>query len=122
MMTAVEEIVEIATKSFINNDLLLAAKVDPLEELIDNLRSTMKKNHIDRLQCNTCTIELGFIFNDLITVLERISDHCSNIAGCIIEMSHDSLNMHKYLHKVKREPNNEYFEQLQEYSEKYSIQ
>lgn len=121
MMAAVEEIVEIATKSFIKNDLLLAAKVDPLEEVIDNLRSTMKKNHIERLQCNTCTIELGFIFNDLITVLERISDHCSNIAGCIIEMSHDSLNMHKYLHKVKREQNNEFFEQLKEYSEKYYI-
>lgn len=121
MMSAVEEIVEMAIKSFINNDLLLATKVDPLEEVIDDLRRMMKKNHIDRLQCNTCTIELGFVFNDLLTVLERISDHCSNIAGCVIEMSHDSMDMHKYLYNVKRKHNNEFIEQFKEYSAKYII-
>lgn len=121
MMSAVEEIVEMAIKAFIDNDLLLAAKVDPLEEVIDDLRRMMKKNHIDRLQCNTCTIELGFVFNDLLTVLERISDHCSNIAGCVIEMSHDSMDMHKYLYNVKRKHNNEFIEQFKEYSAKYII-
>jgi phosphate:Na+ symporter len=121
MMSAVEEIVEIAVKAFIDNDLSLATKVDPLEEVIDVLKDTMKKNHIDRLQCNTCTIELGFIFNDMITGLERISDHCSNIAGGIIEMSHDSLNMHRYLSKIKREPDGEFMRMFNEYSLKYNL-
>lgn len=122
MMSAVEEAVEIAVKAFGDNDILLATKVDPLEEVIDDLKSTMKKQHIARLQCNGCTIELGFVFSDLITVLERISDHCSNIAGCVIEMSHDSLNMHSYLYKVKHEPNNEFLNQFKEYSLKYAIE
>jgi len=94
--------------AFDGNDVLLAAKVDPLEEVIDGLKSTLKKKHIERLQCNKCTIEMGFVFSDLITALERISDHCSNIAGCLIEMSHDSLNMHSYLYKLKHEPSAKY--------------
>ena len=110
MVAAVEEVVETAIKAFTENDLILAAKVDPLEEVIDELKSTLKKNHIARLQCNQCTIELGFVFSDLLTALERISDHCSNIAGCVIEMSHDSLNMHDYLYKVKQEPNSEFMQ------------
>ncbi|WP_243467313.1 PhoU domain-containing protein [Acetivibrio straminisolvens] len=103
-MSAVEEAVEIAVKAFDRNDILLAAKVDPLEEVIDELKNAMKKKHIKRLQSNKCTIEMGFVYSDLITVLERISDHCSNIAECVIEMSHDSMNMHSYLYKVKHEP------------------
>ncbi len=121
MISAVDEVVETAIKAFSDNDISLAAKVDPLEEVIDDLKSAMKKQHIGRLQCNDCTIELGFVYLDLITVLERISDHCSNIAGCVIEMSHDSLNMHDYLYKVKHEPDNEFMKQFREYSTKYSI-
>ncbi|HOM02141.1 MAG TPA: Na/Pi cotransporter family protein [Acetivibrio sp.] len=121
MMAAVEEAVETAVKAFDRNDTLLAAKVDPLEEVIDELKSAMKKKHIKRLQSNKCTIEMGFVYSDLITVLERISDHCSNIAGCVIEMSHDSMNMHSYLYKVKHEPNNEFLKQFNEYSAKYAI-
>lgn len=121
MMSAVEEAVEIAVKAFDRNDILLAAKVDPLEEVIDELKNAMKKKHIKRLQSNKCTIEMGFVYSDLITVLERISDHCSNIAECVIEMSHDSMNMHSYLYKVKHEPNNEFLKQFKEYSAKYAI-
>ncbi|MFY9174830.1 MAG: Na/Pi cotransporter family protein [Peptococcia bacterium] len=121
MVAAVEEVVETAIKAFTENDLILAAKVDPLEEVIDELKSTLKKNHIARLQCNQCTIELGFVFSDLLTALERISDHCSNIAGCVIEMSNDSLNMHDYLYKVKQEPNSEFMQLFKEYSLKYAI-
>lgn len=118
---AVEEAVEIAVESFIKNDIPLATKLEPLEEVIDNLKSEMKKRHITRLQRNECTIELGFIFNDLITVLERIADHCSNIAGCIIEISHDRMDMHEYLYRVKHEPNQQFINQFNEYSEKYSM-
>jgi len=121
MTSAVEEVVETAVKAFCDNNVSLATKVDPLEEVIDGLKSSMKKQHIVRLQRNDCKIELGFVFLDLITILERISDHCSNIAGCLIEMSHDSMNMHKYLYKVKHEPNNEFTEQFKKYQEKYSI-
>jgi phosphate:Na+ symporter len=121
MMAAVEEAVSISMRAFKENDLLLAAKVDPLEEVIDDLKSALKKQHINRLQCKECTIELGFVFSDLITVLERISDHCSNIAGCLIEMSHDSMNMHHYLHKVKNETNNEFSQDYQVFAEKYAL-
>ncbi len=112
MMAAVEEAVEISVKAFDQNNISLAAKVDPLEEVIDELKSSMKKKHIGRLQNNQCTIEMGFVFSDLMTVLERISDHCSNIAGCVIEMSNDRMNMHSYLYKVKHEPNNEFIKQF----------
>ncbi|MDD2363061.1 MAG: Na/Pi cotransporter family protein [Oscillospiraceae bacterium] len=121
MMSAVEEVVKMAVDAFIDNDIVLAANVDPLEEVIDDLKSLMKKQHIVRLQCNECTIEMGFIFSDMISGLERISDHCSNIAGCVIEMSHDSMNMHKYLYKVKHEPNSEFIQLYKEYSLKYAI-
>ncbi|HCS73203.1 MAG TPA: Na/Pi cotransporter [Clostridiales bacterium] len=121
MMSAVEEVVEMAIKSFSDNNISLAKKVDPLEEVIDDLKSAFKKQHIGRLQSNDCTIELGFIFSDLITVFERISDHCSNIAGCVIEMSHDSMNMHDYLYKAKHEPENDFAKHYKEYTEKYAI-
>ena len=121
MMAAVDEVVEKAVKAFTEEDLSLAAKVEPLEEVIDDLKSTIKKQHVVRLQCNECTIGIGFVFSDLLTVLERISDHCSNIAGCVIEMSHDSLNMHDYLYKAKHEPNNEFAQQYREYSVKYAL-
>ncbi len=121
MMAAVEEGVEMSIEAFRNNDIPLAEKVDPLEEVIDDLKSELKKRHIARLQMNQCTIEMGFVFSDLTTVLERISDHCSNIAGCIIEMSHDSLNMHRYLYKAKHEQSHVFASQYDEYSKKYSI-
>ncbi len=121
MMAAVDEVVEKAVKAFTEEDLSLAAKVEPLEEVIDDLKSTIKKQHVVRLQCNECTIGIGFVFSDLLTVLERISDHCSNIAGCVIEMSHDSLNMHDYLYKAKHEPNSEFVQQYREYSVKYAL-
>lgn len=121
MLSAVEEIVKLAVNSFKENNLTLAAKVDPLEEVIDELKSAIKKQHVGRLQSNECTIELGFVFSDLLTVLERISDHSSNIAGCVIEMSHDSMNMHDYLHTVKYERNTEFKELFNEYSKKYTL-
>mgnify|MGYP001490606898 FL=1 len=110
-----------AIQAFTENNLKLAAKVEPLEEVIDDLKSTLKKQHVIRLQNNECTIGLGFVFSDLLTVLERISDHCSNIAGCVIEMSHDSMNMHDYLYKAKHDQNSEFMQQFREYSLKYAL-
>lgn len=121
MIDAVQEVAELAVSAFFSNDLSLAHRVEPLEEVIDDLKYGLKKQHIDRLQCNKCTIELGFIYSDLIMVLERVSDHCSNIAGVVIELSKDKMDIHEYLHKVKHDPNNRFAKLHREYSEKYSL-
>ena len=84
------------------------------------MQNRIKSNHIDRLQNNECTIELGFILTDILTDLERIADHCSNIAGCVIEIAHNSLGMHSYTQSLKR-GNEEYEELIKEYSKKYPI-
>ncbi len=101
MMAAVTEIMTLAHECFVNNDLKTAYLVEPLEQVIDYLKDTIKKGHIIRLQKEECTIEMGFVLSDLVTNLERISDHCSNIAGCVIELSKDELSLHEYLHGVK---------------------
>ncbi len=118
---AVSEIVDLAYKSFAENDLESAYKVEPLEQVVDNLRDRMKSKHIKRLQEGRCTIELGFILGDLLTDLERVSDHCSNIAGLVIEMAHSEMDIHKYLKKIKTDPNSEYNNFYEKYGEKYNI-
>lgn len=102
MFDAVKEILGMTYDCLIHNDVRKAALVEPLEQVIDTLKADIKKGHIKRLQNEECTIEMGFILSDVITNLERISDHCSNIAGCIIELSsNNSLSVHEYLHEVK---------------------
>ena len=120
MIGAVREILNASLSSFTQNSLGFAATVEPLEEVVDNLKDQIKLNHIKRLQNNECTIELGFILSDLLTNLERISDHCSNIAGCVIEIAHSSLGMHGYT-KALRRGNEIYDEHYKEYSQKYSL-
>ncbi len=120
MINAVSEILDNAIKSFENNSVGDAIKVEPLEEIIDTLRSEIKSRHIDRLKNNECTVELGFILTDLLTNLERVADHCSNIAGCVIEIANSSLGMHSYTESVKR--GNESFDrELKVYSDKYRL-
>ena len=121
MMDAVSEIIDLAYNCFVHSDLKCAAMVEPLEEVVDDLKDTIRARHIARLQKGECTIELGFILTDLLTNLERVSDHCSNIAGCMIEMSHKDLAIHEYLRRVK-DGNREEFNRLYtEYSQKYSV-
>ena len=121
MIAALNEILDMACNAFINNDLALAAKIEPLEQTIDMLRDKIKANHVRRLQKNECTIEHGFILSDILTNCERVSDHCSNVASCVIEISeYDALNMHEYIKNVKT--NEEDFKkQFEEYSRKYAI-
>lgn len=102
MSQALCEILDLTTKALLYGDMKAATHVEPLEEVIDHLRDIIKDNHIRRLQCSRCTIELGFVLSDLLTTLERISDHCSNIAGCIIEVTHNALDLHEYLGQVKQ--------------------
>ncbi len=121
LRAAVLEIVEITRDAFLNNDLARAQDVEPLEQVVDELRDRIRLNHILRLQKSECTIEHGFVLSDLLTNFERVADHCSNIGGCVIEISaFDTLEMHKYLAEIKKGSEN--FEQkYQEYSAKYVI-
>ncbi len=114
---AINENIDRAFDSYNSNDLSVAHKVEPLEEVVDNLSTELKNRHIRRLQNDECTVELGYIFQDILTNLERISDHCSNIAGCLIETD-EKTNIHAYLHDVKQ--NDEKFhKEFLAYSENY---
>ena len=86
-----------------NEDVKKANEVEPLEQVIDSLNSSLKNHHIERLQSGKCTIELGFILSDVMTDFERISDHCSNIAVCVSQIHSGSFDTHEYLHALKKE-------------------
>lgn len=118
---ALIEIMDITTDAFINNDLEKAKFVEPLEQLIDKLNIKMKNRHIMRLQQGDCSIEAGFVFSDLLTNYERVADHCSNIAVCLIEVANDSFETHEYLSHVKSEGQNDFVERYEEYKKKYAI-
>ncbi len=98
---AMNEIVSITTQAFNASDLTLAKRVEPLEQVIDGLIAAIKEGHIERLKKGTCTIELGFILNDVLTSCQRVSDHCSNIAVCLIQTKRDAFETHSYLSRVK---------------------
>lgn len=121
MIGAVSEIVDLSYAAFTENDYEKAKLVEPLEQVVDDLQDVLKSRHIKRLQKGECTVELGFVLSDLLRNFERISDHCSNIAGIVLEMnrSHD-MAIHKYLKKV-RKGENDYVARYEEFSEKYKI-
>ena len=118
---ALVEIMEITTEAFIDNDLEKAKHVEPLEQLIDKLNAKMKNRHIMRLQEGSCSIEAGFVFSDLLTNYERVADHCSNIAVCLIEVANDSFETHEYLSHVKFDGENDFVARYEEYTKKYVI-
>lgn len=117
---AVSDILELSYKAFSENDLDAASKIDPLEQVVDDLCDKIKLNHVIRLQKSECTIEHGFVLSDILNNFERVSDHCANIGGCVIEIAkYDALEMHKY---NRKNHNSEDFEQMyKEYSSVYSI-
>ena len=118
--SAVREILSIAVGAFVENDPQRAARVEPLEEIIDGLCDEMKSHHVDRLQSGSCTLNLGFVFNDLLTNYERVADHCSNIAGCVIDARAHNLNLHETLRQAKTADGS--FQQTYEsYVEKYQL-
>jgi phosphate:Na+ symporter len=121
MKGAVSEILDLACNSFTKHDLRSAILVEPLEQVVDTLRDQIKLHHILRLQKSECSIEHGFVLSDILTNLERVSDHCSNIAGCVLEMSaHSVQGMHQYLRDV-RSRGEEYNRNFREYQKKYSL-
>ncbi len=121
LTSAVTEILDLSYQAFCADDLQTAAMVEPLEQVVDYLKNQLKNRHIERLQRNECTIEMGFILSDLLNYLERTSDHCSNIAGCLIEISKDSLGMHEYLQGVKYSGEKDFTQTYDMYRQKYAL-
>ena len=117
---AVSDILDLSLAAFLRNDLTAAAKVEPLEQVIDRLKERLRTRHILRLQKGGCTIDAGFAWLDLLTNLERTADHCSNIAGCVIDAAHDNLNLHQSLREI-RDGSEEFQERFREYTRKYAL-
>ena len=120
-MDAVREIVDMAVDSFIERDVEKAASVEPLEEVIDEIHAEVKNRHIERLRKGICTIELGFVLSDLGTNLERVADHCSNLAICTIEAAEGAFDMHRYTSRIKKYDAEEFEQKERGFEAKYSL-
>ena len=117
---AVKEVLNITIEAFVKNDMKIARKVEPLEEVVDSLRIKLRNRHIKRLQSEQCTIELGFVFSDFLTNLERVSDHCSNIALCMLQTTSESFDTHEYQHELKSS-GKEFDDEYEIFKKKYSL-
>ena len=120
LVAATREILRLSLDAFVKGDLEAAYRVEPLEQVIDDLKNTMRARHIQRLQQGECTIEAGFVWSDLLTNLERVSDHCSNIAGCVLDMTLGNMNLHESL-DATRKGDAEYAREYAEYGVKYRV-
>ena len=120
-INAVAEILDITQRALQENSVEQAKMVEPLEETIDLLTKKSKSNHIRRVQAGMCTLELGFIFNDCLHNMERVADHCSNIAVAVLESANSSVHAHGYLRTIKEDGNNQYQVLLAGYNSKYNI-
>ena len=121
LTSAVEEVLTLSHRAFVHNDLQAAAMVEPLEQVIDQLKEQMRAHHIIRLQQGDCSIEAGFVWNDLLTNLERVSDHCFNISLCMLETHDENMNLHQYRREAHENQNATYDDLLRSYTEKYSL-
>ncbi len=120
-MDAVHEIVNLAVDAFERADVKMAKEVEPLEDVIDAIHNEVKSRHVKRLKDGTCTIELGFILSDLSTNLERVADHCSNLAVCVIESEKGNFDMHHYLDDLKLYGHSDFDVKMNKYEEKYAL-
>lgn len=118
---AIKKIMEIAVTAFDQNDLEMAYRVEPLEQVMDELIEEIKRNHIHRLQNGECTIQNGFVISDILTNYERVSDHCSNIAVNMIELSKSAFDVHEYLDKLKEMEDPEFKKMYKQFKEEYSL-
>ena len=118
LCAATKEIVTLSFRSFAENNAEQANLVEPLEQVIDRMKELLRTRHIDRLRTGECGIEAGFVWSDLITNMERVSDHCSNIAGCVMDTKEQNMNLHESL-KLLRSDNAFYREKYTEYTKKY---
>ncbi len=118
---AVSDIISVTVKSFTQHDIALARHVEPLEQIVDVLRVKMKEGHIDRMQTGMCTQQTGFVYSDLITNCQRISDHCSNLAVSLIRTEVDKLDAHEYLGSLKAGEDKEFVDLYNQYKKKYNL-
>ena len=118
---AVKEILNLSIDAFETNNTAEAARVEPLEEVIDDINTVVKANHIRRLQKGKCTIEQGFVLSDISMNLERVSDHCSNIAVSVIEIDRDGFDTHGYLDNLKRDGDPHFAAMVEQYRDKYML-
>ena len=121
LISAVDRIVDTAYQIFDKKDLNLVNDVEPLEEVVDELTKEMKRRHINRLRSGECTIEMGFILTDLITSMERIADHCSNISVCVTQVRENLYDTHSHLDSIKNEADQDYIERLEEFRTEYVL-
>ena len=119
MTAAVGEVMDLAVKAFAENDAQAASCVEPLEQVVDDLKNELRTRHILRMKKSECSIEAGFVWSDLLTNLERVSDHCSNVALCVLDLKKHTLSAHETQHERKDVP--EFAEQYRRYSEKYAL-
>ena len=122
LQTAIRDILLLSVDTFIASDVEDARRVEPLEEIVDTLCDEMKSHHIERLQRGVCTLNQGFVFNDLLTNFERVADHCSNIALAVIELQSDSFDTHEYVRSLKQMKDDSFAKYYDEYKHKYSLQ
>ena len=118
---AVTDILDAAVKVFCEEDLALAKKVEPMEENIDYLSEEMKKRHVKRLRKGKCTIEMGFVLSDITTNYERVSDHCSNIAICLLQLNEEGFGTHEYQGALFSKDNEAYVEEVKRLREYYAL-
>ena len=118
---ATREMVDITVRALVENDLELATKVEPLKALMDELSNEVKLNHVDRLQHGQCTIQQGFVLNDLLTYMERVGDHCSNVAVAMIELQSNAFETHRYVHTLKNTQSPEFLRYFDEFKTKFAL-
>ena len=116
---AISEIVALSFDSFQTNDVDTAFRVQPLEEVVDRICRRMKEKHAQRLQKGKCTIENGYVFNDLVSEFERVSDHCSNIAIVIVELTDNALDLHEMSDLLQQQHQHNFSEYFDEYALRY---
>lgn len=121
MADAVSEALGLCIAAFSTNNPEAARRVEPLEEVVDKIANQLRDHHIDRLRAGQCSVESGFIFTDLISNFSRVSDHCSNIAACIVEMQHSSFDTHQYVHSVHHSGDLDYASDYEYFSQKYAL-
>ena len=116
-----KDIVEATCTAFVEADLEKARRIEPFEQVIDGLSIELKQRHVHRLRKGKCTIELGLSLSDILTNYERVADHCSNIAVCLIQVEEDGFETHEYLNEVKQKDNKDFQNLYQMYYNKYQI-
>lgn len=108
-------------QAFADQDMSAASKVEPLEQVVDQLKETLRNNHIRRMKTGKCSMEAGIIWADILTDLERISDHCSNIAGCIMDLQDHNMNIHES-QRYQKKNDAQFKQKFSEYQAEYGLQ